>query len=417
MSTAHVRTALPRRASTAGDAVAAPGATAVIVLILGLAYAFNGMDRSVFPALLAPINQEFGLTLTQGGFLSNIFTLNIALFGALAGWFMARFGRKRTLVGGLIAYSVFTFLIPLARGYVELAVLRAMTGAGEGLHIAASYSLLGAYFARRRGTFLGINNSFFGVGTFFGPLIGTQIFAGLGSWRPPFYLYGVAGVLAALAVLFLVPSTFSEKVDDERPDASGRAADCPERLLNANCILCVAAFFLTGYSFLAYTALYTLFLRDALGYSVAAAGAAFSMYGIGALTALVGGWVGERLGRYSLAICLAVMAAVGALMFARVHALAGQMLLSFVFGAMLSGFLYPRFIAVAQRSVQPDQIGAAMSIMIPVFYLAGFIAGPVFGALVSAVGWPAAGLLSVTATAALAAVITGFISPARMRGV
>jgi len=393
------------------------GALVAIVVSLGLAYSFNGMDRSVFPALLSPITKEFGLDAAEGGFLANVFTLNIAIFGAAAGWFMGRLGRKWTLVGGLIAYSAFTFLIPLARDYVELAFLRAMTGAGEALHIAACFSMIGAYFGRQRGAFIGINNSFFGVGTFLGPFLGTQLFAMFGSWRAPFYLYGVAGLVSALAVLLLVPRQFSEKVDDEVPPTPEAAERCPDTLMNCNAVLCVAAFFFTGYSFLAYAALYTLFLRDSLGYSVVAAGTAYSMFGIGALTGVLGGWLGEKLKRYGLIGALLIMAGSGYLMFNGATSLGVQMVLSLVFGAMLSGFLYPRFLAVAQRSVQPRHIGGVMSMMIPLFYIAGFIAGPVFGKLVPVVGWSNAGALSISLTAAIAAVLAFFISPSRMRGV
>lgn len=66
-----------------------------IVLLLGLSYAFNGMDRQVFPALLGPINAEYRLTLAQGGFLSNSFTVNVAVFGALSGWLESMAGIER----------------------------------------------------------------------------------------------------------------------------------------------------------------------------------------------------------------------------------------------------------------------------------------------------------------------------------
>ncbi|MGX1349535.1 MFS family permease [Bradyrhizobium elkanii] len=392
-------------------------ATIAVMAILGCSYTFNGLDRSVFPALLAPISSELGLDLAQGGFLSNVFTLNIAIFGALSGWFMIRFGRKTTLVGGLIAYSIFTLLIPLARSYGELTFYRAMTGAGEALHIAAIFSMIGAFFGARRGTFLGINNAFFGVGTFLAPIVGTQMYAALGSWRPPFYLFGVAGIVAALAVLFFVPNTFSEAEDGEDVDRTRFAdAECPDNALNPNSAACVIAFFLTGYSFLSYMALYTLFLKQHLGYSVVDAGTAFSMYGVGSLTAFVGGWVGDRLKRYGLLVCLVIMALDGYLMFNVVVSLIGQMVLSFVFGAMLSGFLFPRFLAVVQRCVRPAHVGTAMSMMIPVFYLAGFVAGPTFGALVPVLGWSTAGAVSVTLTAVAAALVTCLINPRRMRG-
>ena len=387
-----------------------------LIFVLGSAYAFNGLDRSIFPSLLAPINEEYGLTIAQGGLLSNIFTINIAIFGALSGWFMVRFGRKRTLIGGLISYSAFTFLIPFSHSYASLAFFRAMTGAGEALHIASIYSILGAYFAHRRGTFLGINNAFFGMGAFFGPLLSTYLFHISGSWREPFYLFGVAGIVSAIAVLFLAPSTFTE-MEDHEDSRLTTGLGCPERALNLNTVLCLSAFFLMGYSFLSYTALYTLFLRDSLGYSVMSAGAAFSMYGAGGFMGFFGGWLGEKLKRYTLIAGLGIVAISSYLMFNVVHAMLAQMLLSFIFGAMISGILYPRFIAVAQRSVQSHHVPLIISIMLPVFYVAGIIAGPVFGTLVPAIGWPHAGVFSVSLTAAIAMIITMFIRPANMRGI
>lgn len=418
------RLALAPQAEAAAGATPPKGGAAIspillfaLLLVLGSSYAFNGLDRSIFPALLSPINKEFGLTPAQGGFLANIFTINIAIFGGLSGWCMARFGRKWTLVGGLILYSIFTLLTPLAHSYVTLALYRSITGAGEALHIAAIWSMLGAFFGSRRGTFLGINNAFFGVGTFFGPFLSTRMFAALGSWRPPFYLFGIAGIVAALIVVFIAPRSFTEKEDEEEVDTSVTGARCPDKYVNTNTILCIVSFFLCGYSFLAYMALYSLFLRDALGYSVVAAGTTFSMYGVGALTAVFGGWIGEKLRGFTLVGGLLVMAITGFLMFDVVRSMAGQMALSFIFGAMLSGILHPRFYSVAQRSVQPRHIGAIMAIIIPVFYAAGFISGPAFGALVPLIGWSYAGIVSVTATAAAAAVVICFLRPSRMRGV
>ncbi|HEY6831855.1 MAG TPA: MFS transporter [Pseudolabrys sp.] len=386
-----------------------------IVAALGCSYAFNGMDRQVFPALLGPISKEYGLTLAEGGFLTNAFAVNIAIFGALSGWFMARFGRKATLVGGLIVYSAFTFITPLAHTYTELALYRSMTGAGEALHISAIFAMVGAYFGPRRGAFVGINNAFFGVGAFLGPFLGTRFFVSFGSWHHAFFIFGIAGLLTALTVLFLVPRGFAEAVDCEKPE-NGAVASSDRSVFNRNSVLCVLGFALVGYSFFAYAALYTTYLHTQLGFSITEAGTAFGMYGIGTLLALVCGWLGEKLKHYGLMVALLLLTAISYLLFHDTPSLVAQSALSFCYGALVSGYLYPRFISVGQRSVQPDQIGYAMSLLIPMFYLPGLFAGVIFGKLVDTIGWSWASSVSVVLPAVLGFVVMAFHAPKRMRG-
>src|SRR5258708_2793807 len=139
---------------TVTQTVVAPGASrakalsgpalALILGILGASYVFNGMDRQMFPALLGPINREYHLALAEGSFLTTIFVGNVALFSAFSSWFMKRFGRRATLVGGLLSYSLFTFITPMATSFYGLAVYRALTGAGEALQICAIFSCVGA---------------------------------------------------------------------------------------------------------------------------------------------------------------------------------------------------------------------------------------------------------------------------------
>jgi MFS transporter, DHA1 family, inner membrane transport protein len=163
---------------------------AAIVVLLGISYMFNSMDRQVFPALLSAISPQYGLTLPQAGLVSAIFTVTVAIFGALSGWFMIRFGRKAVLVGGLVAYSMFTLITPLAGGFLSLAAFRTLTGAGEAPQIGAIYACLGGYFGSRRGTFMGIIQAFFGLGALLGPVLGTRLFAWSGSWQLSFYVFG-----------------------------------------------------------------------------------------------------------------------------------------------------------------------------------------------------------------------------------
>ena len=397
------------------ETISRPG-LAIILLVLGLSYLFNGMDRQMLPALLGQINLDYQLTLAEGGFLSTAFAFNIALFGALSGWCMKRFGRRATLVGGLLGYSLFTFLTPFANDFAGLATYRALTGAGEALHICAIFSCVGAYFGARRGAAMGVINASFGVGAYLGPVLGTLLYASTGSWHTPFYIYGVAGAVAALLVLLVVPKNFSEARDLEGATITPTTSPSgPTRIFNGNLVIVALAFAMMGVSFFSFTALYAVFLRTQLHYTVAAAGATLGMYGVGSLFGLVGGWLGDKLRTLGMLVASLLLAAIGHLLF---HGPASQIVqsaLSFVFGVLVSGYLYPRCISVLQRNVPARDISLAVSIGLPFFYVPGMAAGYFFGHLVERLGWSLGATLMLTLPPLLAFVLLLAYQPRRSR--
>jgi MFS family permease len=386
------------------------------VLLLGLSYSFNGMDRQVFPALLPAISGEYGFSLSRGGLLTNIFAVTIAVAGLLSGWLISRHGRKRVLVWGLASYSLFTLLTPLGQTFGQLATLRAMTGFGEALHIATIFAIVGAFFAARRGVYMGVINSFFGVGSFLGPYFGSRIYEATDSWRIPFFIFGVAGLVSAIAILLLVPTVFTESRDSETVPAAAPGAGNDLRFINPNSIGCVAAFGLMGFAFFAYSSLYPTFLKTSLGYSPVEAGTAFGMYGIGALSAVVLGWVGEKLRKTGLLAALLLLSGTGAMIFLVVESLVAQAIWSFVFGALVSGYLYPSFIALSQRCVAAHRISHIMSLLVAGFYLPGVAAGALFGRLTDAYGWNVAAIIVVVAPPLVSAVIVTLLNPLKVRG-
>lgn len=390
-------------------------AVAGIVALLGISYMFNSMDRQVFPALLSAVILEYGLTLPQAGFVSTVFTIMVAIFGALSGWFMARFGRKAVLVGGLLAYSLFTFITPLATGFTTLSIYRTLTGAGEALQIGAVYACLGGYFAGRRGTFMGVLQAFFGLGALLGPVVGARLFVWSGAWQVPLYVFGVTGFLMALIIHIAVPREFSD-ASESAPVTSASAHDGAfSALLSRNVLLVTSAFFLVGTSFFSYTSLYATYLHNQLGFSVSDAGTSLGMYGVGALGGAIGGWLGERLGRMGVLACLVVLAASGFALFNLAVSASAHAALSLVFGLMISGFLFARLMAMLQLSAHPDRIGAVVAFGLGGFYTPGPLAGYLFGKLVVLFGWGAAAIVMVALPALIAAALMSLFDLKKMR--
>jgi len=405
-----------------GEAVSINGATptkrstALILALLGVSYVLNSMDRQAFPSLLSEINREYQLTLAQGGFFSTIFAINIALFGACGAWFMKRFGRRATIVGGIVSYSLLTMLTPTAATYLGLAWYRALSGAGEALHICAMFSCVGAYFGARRGTALGIVNACFGIGAFLGPVLATMMLSATGSWRIPFYSFGIAGVIVACLLWFTVPSEFSE-CNDAEGVARGTGSNGPTSLVNRNLMISAAAFALVGLSFFAFTSLYATYLRVHLGYSASNAGTLFGLYGIGSLGGFFGGWLSDKWGMRGCVGALLILGIVAFLLFNGPSSFAVQGALSISFGLLVSGYLYPRFMTVLQRNVPAHQINAAVPIAMVAFYSPGLFAGYIFGKLVQQMGWSTASLFSLVAPPLLAMCLALFYRRENARGI
>jgi len=365
----------------------------------------NGMDRQVFPALLTNIRLQYGLSLAQGGFVSTAFTITVAVFAALSGWFMAKATRRQALIGGILVYSLFTLLTPLAVGFLSLATLRALTGAGEALQVGAVFASIGAFFGARRGAAMGAMESFFGFGAFLGPVLGTHFEAWFGSWTIAFYVFGIVGFLIAIIATALLPSAFTES--GARAGSKSSLVETHRALLSRNVILGATSFSLVGVAFFSYSSLYASYVSSALGLSSVDAGSALGMFGVGAMCGIFGGWLSDRTGKSTTLVALLLLAVIGHVLFGGFGQLWLQLTLSFIFGFIVSGFLFARLMSVIQGSSHPSDIGYAGAAALAAFYLPGPFAGYAFGALVEASGWSFASLVMVVAPPVIASVLMG----------
>lgn len=384
-----------------------------LVILLGVSYMFNAMDRQVFPALLGSIRSEYGLTLPEAGFVSTVFTVNVAIFAAASGWFMAKFGRRYVLLGGLVSYSLFTLLTPFATGFVSLTILRALTGVGEALQVGAVFACMGAYFGARRGAAMGAMQTFFGLGAFLGPVLGTRLESLAGSWSVSFYAYGVAGIVVAVIAAVVIPSEFTDA--GPSPTKVQNSAKSTESIWTRNLILSGIAFGCVGFSFFSFSALYAAYAHTVLGFSVVDAGSALGMYGIGAMLGVLGGWLGDKMSNRSIVGGLLLMATAGFLLFDDIPNFKLHLFLALVFGLTMSGFLFTRFMSVVQRSVDPSQIGYAGAVALAAFYFPGPFAGWLFGRLVESVGWSNASLMVVVGPPLFGVVLMSLYDFSRMR--
>jgi MFS family permease len=371
----------------------------IFLAIMCLAYAINAADRQIFPTLLPAIRQAFGYDLKVAGLMSTIFTLGLAVAGIPTGYILDRTSRKAIILFAMVVYSVFTLATIYAYGFWDMLFYRAMTGVGEGMQMAGLFAAIGAYFYQKRSFFIGWLILAYGVGAFLGPRLGAMLSHAANNWQTPFVWFAVSGLVIAAIVLLAVPKGFTESEGPAKagPVEQSAFAYMPANLWNRNVIMGSIGCIILGYSLYGYIGLYTTYLQSGLKFAPADAAAALSFFGLGGLLSFVGGWFGDRFPQHwVMAISFAVLAAVGYSIYNVATSLQAQSFLSFMTGAVGSGFVFVNLLSFLQRSVRPQMVGRASGIFLTTLFGAASTAGYLMGALVGGFGWGTAALIELT---------------------
>jgi predicted MFS family arabinose efflux permease len=183
-----------------------PGARAWIVLgMLWFVYVLNFLDRQLLAILAKPIQDSLHVSDRQLGLIGGLYFALFYCFIAIpVGWLADKTNRVKVLSLSCAVWSAATMGCGLAASYPQLVTARMMVGFGEAGGVPPSYSILSDYFPPgRRGTAFGIYNLGPPIGAALGIAFGATIAAAF-SWRRAFLVVGAIGLVAALAVLFIV---------------------------------------------------------------------------------------------------------------------------------------------------------------------------------------------------------------------
>lgn len=362
--------------------------------VLLASYAINAMDRQLFPLLASEVRREYGFSLGGIGFLSTIFTLGMAVAGVPTSYLLARFSRKTVLQVGIALFSAGTALTVVAAGFSDMLVYRAATGIGEAMQLTVLLAIAVSSFARHRAAAVGSINVFFAVGAIIGPTLGGILVSTYRSWRVPMVVYGILGFAAMTIIALTLQPWFSEtqRAASDRADRGGAPT-----LWNRNTVLLTALSSIGGIVIYGYLGMYPTFLREGLNYSPDAAGTVMSIYGLGALASIGGGWLGDRLSpRLVLSTSLLCAAGLGCLLFHGSGAFMAQSILSFAWGVIVSGIIYVNLAGYHVKAVRSSLASRASGIFVTSLYGSAAGAGYLMGWLANEAGWVTAGAIQIS---------------------
>jgi predicted MFS family arabinose efflux permease len=200
------------------------GKPGVVLAMLTFVYVLNFLDRQLLGILAKPIQDTLRITDGQLGLIGGLYFAMFYCFIAIPVAYLAdRTNRVAVLSVACAIWSGATIACGLARTYPQLVVARMTVGFGEAGGVPPSYALITDTFAPgKRGFAFGIYNLGPPIGAALGIALGASIAAAF-DWRNAFIAIGVVGVVAAIALPFLVAEPVRGATDPAAPVQSEKA--------------------------------------------------------------------------------------------------------------------------------------------------------------------------------------------------
>ncbi|MFB7087853.1 spinster family MFS transporter [Streptomyces sp. NPDC056296] len=366
--------------------------------VLGLLFVgnlLNYYDRALPSVVLEPIKDEYGLDDTQVGVLASAFVLVAAVAGVPLGRLADRIARRTVAGWGLLVWSAATAAGGVLTSFWGFFASRVGVGIGESSYAPATGSLLSdLYPSERRSRAHSLFMLGFPIGTLLAFFTAGGLAVAFDSWRAPFLIAAVPGVVVGFLVL-RIREPERGAAEPTRASASATRGNRRKNLLSLLRVRSMYGMLLAfaGYNFAAYAigTFLTPVLQRYYGLGLVSAGAVGGVVvGVtGLIGLLVGGRALDRAARKSPAarVQVAAVSLVGAAVFSFAGLAAGQgalwQLLVFLSLGYLLGIVYlAAAVPVVSDVIAPEQRSGALGLMFAIGYLLGGAAGPVFvGAL------------------------------------
>lgn len=298
-------------------------------LVVGLLFPvalLNYLDRQMIASMKASVMgdiADIGSQERWGDMLAS-FKWVYAVCSVLGGYIADRFSRKHTICASLFVWSLVTWLTGQVTTYDELWWARTAMGISEAFYIPAALALITDYHTgSTRSRAVGVHQ----MGIYCGVMIGG--FAGFVAddpdlgWRSAFNITGLAGILYAIPLVFLLKN--APRFSPPAPGSAGSAAESAkpgplaalrELLSNRSFILLVLYFTLPAMAGWVVRDWMPAVLKEQFNISQGQAGVSAALYwqASALLAAILGGWLADRWMRktrrgriYVSAIGMAVM--------------------------------------------------------------------------------------------------------------
>jgi MFS family permease len=178
----------------------------IVGLLLPVAL-LNYLDRQMLAAMKFSVMDDIPSIGSEAnwGFLPAVFKWVYAFLSPVGGYIADRFQKRYVIAGSLFVWSAVTWTTGHTHTFEQLLITRALMGISEAFYIPAALALIADFHAgHTRSRAVGLHQVAIYVGIIVGGFSGYVADAPSLGWRWAFSVCGVAGILYAVPLAFLL---------------------------------------------------------------------------------------------------------------------------------------------------------------------------------------------------------------------
>lgn len=185
--------------------------TKITLILIGLmaSLLLSALDSTIVgTAMKKMVNDLQGMEYYAWPF--TIYMLCATIITPVSGGLADIFGRKPIFIVGILTFLTGSALCGMSQSMIQLIVFRGIQGIGGGILVTSVFTVVADLFPpAKRGKYMGMVASMYGLSSIIGPLLGGLIIDNL-SWRWIFYINIPVGIFAVAIIAFIMPNFKSE---------------------------------------------------------------------------------------------------------------------------------------------------------------------------------------------------------------
>jgi len=209
------------------------GSSGLLKTLVFAMFAMFAMTTDSVGTVIPQIIREFDLGLTAGGSFQYATMSGIAISAIGLGFLADRFGRKATILVGLLMYGAGSAAFAAGHAFLFFVALLFVSGLGIGIFKSGALALIGdlSRSTREHARTMNLIEGFFGVGAIIGPAVVAYLVHVGASWKGV-YLIAALLCLALIvnAALARFPRPIVSRAEPTRPTEAIRLAGDPTAL-------------------------------------------------------------------------------------------------------------------------------------------------------------------------------------------